>query len=128
MMTPVDVVNGEPMPFPYIVRAKYQYQIDGVIAGTVLRELARVAPRETTAEVALAAVDAVEASRADAAEVTDVGRLVSLDALSEWEAEPATPWSRLHAVASRGAELVTAAGSEALGRILGDPLRRIAAA
>jgi hypothetical protein len=128
MLSPVDVVNGEPMPFPYIVRARYQFQIDGVIAGTVLRAIAPVAPRHQTSVVAAAAVDAVEASRDRGDEVDDDRRLVSLDALSEWESpSPVSPWSRLHDVVVRSLQLVNAAGSETLRATLGGPLRRLAA-
>ncbi len=129
MLSPVDVVNGEPMPFPYIVRARYQFQIDGIIAGTVLRAIAPVAPWQQTSLVAAAAVEAVEASRDRAAEVDEDRRLVSLDALSEWESPtPASPWSKLHEVVMRSLELVNAAGSETLRATLSDPLRRLAAA
>ncbi len=129
MLTPVDVVNGEPMPFPYIVRARYQFQIDGVIAGTVLRAVAPVAPWHETSLVAAAAVDAVEASRDRAEKVDEDRRLVSLDALSEWESpSPVSPWSKVHDVVMRSLELVNAAGSETLRASLGGPLRRLAAA
>jgi hypothetical protein len=129
MFSPVDVVNGEPMPFPYIVRARYQFQIDGVVAGAVLRALAPVTPWRETSALAAAAVDAVEASRRNAEEVSEDQRLVSLDALSEWESPaPASAWSRFHDVVVRSLDLVNTAGSETLRATLGGPLNRLAAA
>ncbi len=129
MVSPVEVSNGEPVPFPYVVRARYEFQIDGVIAGAVLRALAAVAPRETTSEVAALAVDAVEAGRVGAVALTEDRRLISLDALSEWDTPiPTSAWARLHDVIARSLALIDSAGSDKLRRTLADPLRRMAAA
>ena len=129
MLSPVEVSEGEPVPFPYVVRARYEFQIDGVIAGAVLRALAPVAPRETTSQVAALAVDVVEAGRVGAVSLTEDRRLISLDALSEWDAPvPTTTWARLHDVVARSLALIDSAGSDKLRGTLADPLRRLAAA
>lgn len=129
MRSPVDDVSGEPMPFPYLVRARYQFQIDGVIAGTIVRAVADVAPRDLASQVAALAVDAVETSRRAATEATHEQRILSLDALSEWGSATAatTAWSRVADVASRSIDLINAAGSDTLRTGLTGPLERIAA-
>ncbi len=130
MWSPVDVVNGEPMAFPYIVRARYQFQIDGVIAATVLRAFSAVASRDVTSTVAALAVDAVESSREQLVEATEDHRILTLDALSEWEATPPSPsgWARVTDVVARSLDLINSAGSETLRAHLGGPLQRLAAA
>jgi surface protein len=119
-------VDGR-VPVASLVNARYQFQIDGVIAATVLRALDRVASSHLTSRVALLAVGAVEESRNRLAEASEDQRLTSLDALSSWDTPSVAPGSTYADVVARSVELIDAAGSGTLRVNLGDPLRTLAA-
>ena len=120
-----DATIGDRMPFTRLVKARYQFQIDGVIAATVLSALDRVASSNLTSRVAMLAVGAVEASRTRRGEASDEQRLRSLDALSSWDIQSSAPATYTDVV-TRSVELINTAGSGTLRADLGDPLRALA--
>jgi len=129
------------VPWQLLIRARYTYEIDALIASTVVRAVATVGAQELTENVAEAARAGVAASergvRASAEQ-----RTAFLDAAADWEDGICPPWwpwpgPRPHYVDGLGdpisaivlasaVTLVTQGGSPALHTTLGSVLGQAA--
>lgn len=140
MFNPDDFVGARDVPWQLLIRARYTYEIDALIASTVVRAVAVVGSRELTAKVAEAANAGVRASKHDE-EATDGQRIGFLSAAADWEdggiCPPYWPWHgpRPHyvddvsdpivsVVLQRAVALVTAGASEHLQGTLGQVLQQ----
>lgn len=139
MWTQDDFPGAGNVPWQLLIRARYAYEIDALIASTVVRAVAVVGSRELTAKVAEAATAGVHASKRDE-EATDGQRISFLSAAADWEdggiCPPYWPWHgpRPHyvdeisdpivaVVLERASALVAAGASEHLQASLGQVLQ-----
>jgi hypothetical protein len=86
-----DFQGANQVPWQLLIRARYTYEIDALIASTVVRAVATAGSQELTEKVAEAALAGVEASergvRASAEQ-----RTAFLDAAADWEDGICPPW------------------------------------
>ncbi len=135
-----DFPGAETVPWQLLIRARYAYEIDALIASTIVNGVAAVGSRELAIKVAVAAKDAVRRSQGEGADAADELRLGFLRAAQEWDGPicgnnpprphgPRGDWLEevgdpiVAVVLARGAELVRTAGSPALQKSLGAALQ-----
>ena len=130
-----DFPGAGEVPWRELIRARYEYQIDAIVASVVTRAVANVANVELAAEVAKAAI---EAARFDGepVEAPAERRLGMLETIADWDGDlcPRFPWPpkphrfdelgdpMVSLVLQNALTLVGAAGSEQLQKILGSAL------
>jgi hypothetical protein len=139
MWTQDDFPGAQSVPWQLLIRARYVFEIDALVASTVVRAVATVGSRELTVKVAEAAAAGVRASERGV-EAGDGQRVGFLRAAADWEDDgicpPWWPWHgpRPHyvddvgdplvaIVLERAHALVDAAGSQQLQGALGAVLR-----
>jgi hypothetical protein len=138
MWTQDDFPGAKGVPWQLLIRARYTYEIDALIASTVVRAVAVVGSRELTQKVAEAANAGVRASKRDV-QATDAQRVSFLGAAADWEdggiCPPWWPWhgprphyvdefgdSLVAVVLQQASALVAAGGSQHLQGALGGVL------
>jgi hypothetical protein len=130
-----DFLGAKSVPWPLLIRARYTFEIDALIASTVVRAVSTVASQELTEKVAEAARAGVAASERGVLAGAEQ-RVGFLDAAADWDdggiCPPWWPWHgpRPHyvddlsdpitaVVLASAAELVSKGGSAALQASLG---------
>lgn len=92
MWTPEDFPGADKVPWQLLIRARFVYQIDAVIASQVVRALAEVLPSKAAVELSHAAARAVaSAPRDKAAPESGVRALAAFDDFWDW---CGTKWPR----------------------------------
>jgi hypothetical protein len=139
MWTQDDFPGAHSVPWQLLIRARYTFEIDALIASTVVRAVAVVGSHALTQKVAEAANAGVRASKRDV-EATDSQRVAFVSAAADWEdggiCPPWWPWHgpRPHyvddlsdalvaVVLERASTLVSAGGSQQLQKALGGVLQ-----
>lgn len=120
-----------------IIRARYEAELDALVASIAAGAVAQVAPREMALKVAEVAFASVREERA-AAPATPESRFAALEVVADWDGDlcPRIPWPRPHyadveevgdpmlnLVLTRASTLVDRAGSDQLRGTLGSVLR-----
>jgi len=143
MWDPENFPGADNVPWPLLIRARYQFEVDAHIASSVVAAVARFGSDEMTAKVAEAADGAVRGSMAERAELNAEQRMAFLGAVADWEDGELCPrWWRwpfpwpprkddAHGLADpiayvalqRGLDLITAAGSPQLRESLGGAIQ-----
>lgn len=137
MWSSEDFPGARNVAWPYLIRARYQLELDAAIASIITRAVLQVAPREFGQLVARAAVEAIGFDGASE-EAPPGNRLNLLTQLAEWDGElcPRPPrWPHFDeldeigdafqvVVLQRAAELLRIAGSDQLQKVLGGALER----
>ncbi len=129
-------INGE-VPWQELIRARYQFEVDAIVASLVVRAVAAMGSRELAAEVTRAAL---EGARFDGerAEAPAERRLALLQAVADWDGDlcPRFWWPprphrddelddpMISVVLENAANLVFAAGGENLQKALGSALQQ----
>lgn len=123
-----------------IIRARYEFELDAMVATLVARSMAEVAPREIAAKVTATAFAAVQHEEVRTP-APPTSRLAALDLVADWDGDlcPRIPWPRPHhddveelgdpmfsVVLARSIALVSRAGSEQLRGALGGMLGELA--
>src|SRR6476620_8095921 len=130
MWTSDDFPGADHVPWQLLIRARYQYQVDAVIATMVARAALQVAPRSIGIQVAKAAMEAMSFEGRE--EVPAERRIAMLETVADWDGELCPrpfPWPHRDElfdvgdpstviVAERAATLLAAAGSEGLQKAL----------
>jgi hypothetical protein len=139
MWSSEDFPGAREVPWPELIRARYQFEVDAIVASVVLRAVAQVASTELTERVAEAAL---EGARFDGERVEAPAerRLGMLETISDWDGDlcprfrwPPRPPRRddelgdpmLGFVLDKAASLVQGAGSEQLQKVLGEALQQV---
>ncbi len=145
MWDPENFPGADNVPWPLLIRARYQFEVDAHIASSVVAAVARFAPEEVTAKVAKAADSAVRKSMSERAELSADQRVAFLGAVADWEDgelcprwwrwpfpwPPKKDWARelgdpiAYVALQRGLDLITAAGSQQLQESLGGAIQGI---
>ncbi len=131
------------VPWRLLIRARFVYEVDAVLASTIVRTVGSMASAGAGKALTVAAEKALADKRH--AEVSAQQRVAALTALLDWDDWCGTPWPRHwpwpprpHDVfddlsdpvaalfADRALQLVKAAGSEALQKSLGGALAKMA--
>jgi len=94
MWTYDDFPGADSVPWQLLIRARFQYQIDAIIASSVVHTIAKVATADVTAKVAEVAAQAVTRAAADQGEVSGERRGQFMDAVANWDGELCPRWWR----------------------------------
>jgi len=130
MWTSDDFPGADHVPWQLLIRARYQYQVDAVIAAMVARAALQVAPRSVCTQVAKAAMEAMSFGGRE--EVPAERRIAMLETVADWDGELCPrpfPWPHRDElfevgdpttviVAERAAAILAAAGSDQLQKAL----------
>lgn len=138
MWSSEDFPGAEHVAWPYLIRARYQFEVDAVIASMVARAAVVVAPRGVGAQIAKAAVEATKlgGGREEAAAES---RIAMLNLVADWDGDlcpKPRPWPHLDElteigdpsiviVIERSLAMLGAAGSEQLQKVLGSALEQV---
>jgi hypothetical protein len=132
MYGPDDNIDFSTIPWQLLIRARYAYEVDAVIASIVARQVSAVAPTSIAHAVTAAARESVSTGNREYA--APEARVTALSALADWEdnwcgtpyphhphfGELGDPMSEV--VLGQALELVRRAGSEGLQKTLGSAL------
>jgi hypothetical protein len=140
MWDPDSFPGADKVPWQLLIRARYAYEIDALVASLVVHQLGRVASVKLVEEVTSSAGEGLALSPRD--EVGAEQRIATLGAAADFDELCPPNWPfhwppRPHQglddlsdpftviVASRALDLVRVAGSDALNKTLGDTLTRV---
>ncbi len=138
MWTAEDFPGADSVPWPLLIRARHAYEIDAVVASTILRQVSQLASVAVTERLAEAAHTALADSPRE--EAGHDQRLNALTTMADFD-ELCPPWFRwprpkpryddisdplLGLVVEGAMELVRSVGSESLNKTLGAVLQDIA--
>ena len=137
MWDPDNFPGADNVPWQLLIRARYAYEVDAVLASVVVARVGAVASVEITRQVAAVAQDAITAEREKATAATKVRAMSAAAEFDDWWC--GTPWPRQWPPKPHGAlddfsdpiaglvieqalTMVRAGGSPALQKSLGDVL------
>ena len=137
MWSAEDFPGAEEVPWPELIRARYQFEVDAIVASIVTRAVAQVAAPELSEFVAKAAVEGARFN-GERVEAPAEGRLGMLSIIADWDGDlcPRFWWPpRRHrddelgdplvnVVLDKAVSLVETAGSEQLQKVLGTALQQ----
>lgn len=141
MWDPEHFPGADNVPWQLLIRARYQYELDAVVASTIVGNIARFGSESLANKVGLAATKAValsrESNRKDKANRSD-SMMSALADFDDWcgTGWPRRPWPRpksfdldplVIVLADRAIGVLNALGSDHLQQGLGDVLNEIAA-
>jgi hypothetical protein len=130
-----DFPGAEHVPWQLLIRARYAYEIDALVASTIVNSVALFGSREQSLAVAAAASDYVQRSKAAGEPATNEQKVGFLSTVADWDGpwcgnNPPWPWPfhgprrdwqeevgdpLIAVVFARAADLVNAAGSQVHG-------------
>jgi len=94
MWDPEHFPGADNVPWPLLIRARYQFELDAVIASTIVRNISALGSEAMASKVAVAATQAVAASR-EANGRDKAGRSdTTLSILGEFDDWCGTRWPR----------------------------------
>ena len=137
MWSSEDFPGADQVPWPYLIRARYQFEVDAVIASMVARAALIVAPRGFGAKIAKAAVESTRFG-GGREEAPAERRVAMLNLVADWDGDlcpKPRPWPRFDElteigdpsiviVLERAMALLEVAGSEQLQKALGSALEQ----
>lgn len=139
MWTSEDFPGADHVPWQFLIRARYQFELDSAIASMVVRAAERVAPRALALDIAKAAFEGSRFGGRDEAPAEQ--RIAVLSMVADWDGELCPRWwpwpwpgprrddlldigdPLTTIVLERALALVEAGGSEQLAKTLGAALR-----
>lgn len=137
MFTAEDFPGAEEVPWPELIRARYQFEIDAIVASVVVRAVAHVATAELSEAVAKAAFEGASFD-GEREEAPAERRIGMLSIIADWDGDlcprfwwPPQPPRRddlgdplVTVVLDNAASLVRVAGSDRLQKALGSVLQQ----
>ncbi len=137
MWSSEDFPGADHVAWPYLIRARYQFEVDAVIASMVARAALVVAPRGFGTQVAKAAIESTRLG-GGREEAPAEGRIAMLNLVADWDGDlcpKPRPWPHLDEltelgdptiviVLERALQLLSVAGSEQLQKVLGAALEQ----
>jgi len=141
MWDPEHFPGADHVPWQLLIRARFQYELDAVIASTIVRNIASLGSESLANEVGLAATKAVALSRASNGQDTANRSESMMSVLSEFDDWCGTGWPRwpgprpkgfdldplVIVLADRAIAVLRELGSDQLQKGLGKVLNEIAA-
>ena len=141
MWDPEHFPGADNVPWQLLIRARYQYELDAVIASTIVRNIATLGSESLANKVGLAATKAVALSRESNGQDKANRSASTMSILAEFDdwcgtGWPRWPWPRpksfdfdplVIVLADRAIAVLRKLGSEHLQQGLGDVLNDIAA-
>ena len=137
MWSSEDFPGADHVAWPYLIRARYQFEVDAVIASLVARAALVVAPRGFGSQVAKAAIESTRLG-GGREEAPAESRIAMLNLVADWDGDlcpKPRPWPHLDElteigdptiviVLERALQLLDAAGREQLQQPLGSVLEQ----
>ena len=141
MWDPEHFPGADHVPWQLLIRARFQYELDAVIASTIVRNIATLGSESLANEVGLAATKAVALSRASNGQDTANRSESMMSVLAEFDDWCGTGWPRwpgprpkgfdldplVIVLADRAIAVLRELGSDQLQKGLGKVLNEIAA-
>lgn len=132
MFSPDDNIDFKTIPWQLLIRARYAYEVDAIVASTVARRVSEVASTNVAQAVTAAARESVSGGNREHA--APESKVAALSALADWEDNwCGTPYPHhphfgqlgdpiAEVVLGQALEVVRRAGSEELQKTLGSAL------
>jgi hypothetical protein len=137
MWSAEDFPGAGEVPWQELIRARYQFEVDAIVASLVMRAVAVVGSGELSAEVTKAALEGAQFD-SERQEAPAERRLALLETVADWDGDlcPRFWWPprphrddeigdpMVNVVLENAANLVFSAGSETLQKVLGSALQQ----